>query len=209
MLPPRPEARSARVEDELAAAKRRLREVVAGERRAVTRQQAQAAGRALEQLLEACAAWTSAPRLALYAALPDEIPTRELFERVREEGKEVLLPRVDAARGLVFHRIEHWGELRPGVLRVSEPPAEAPEAFPGPGEPVLVPGVAFDRAGHRLGRGRGYYDAAFPPGPESPLLLGVGFGFQLRANVPHGSRDRRVDAIVTERGIHWVTRRSA
>jgi 5-formyltetrahydrofolate cyclo-ligase len=71
---------------------------------------------------------------------------------------------------------------------------------------VLLPGVAFDRNGWRLGRGGGHYDRAFPPGAESPWLVGVGYSFQWLAEVPHDSRDRRVDAIVTEHGWVWRAR---
>ena len=68
---------------------------------------------------------------------------------------------------------------------------------------VLVPGLAFDRSGNRLGRGGGDYDATFPPGEVAPRLVGVAWEFQLVTDVPHGSHDRRVDAIVTERGWVW------
>jgi 5-formyltetrahydrofolate cyclo-ligase len=76
---------------------------------------------------------------------------------------------------------------------------------PGPGDLVLVPGIAFDAQGYRLGHGLGCYDAAFPPGAASPpLLFGVAYEFQIVESVPHGSRDRRVDAIVTERTIRRI-----
>jgi len=65
---------------------------------------------------------------------------------------------------------------------------------------VLLPGVAFDAQGNRLGRGGGHYDATFPVGEPGPLLIGLAWSFQLIPAVPHGSRDRRVDAIVTEDG---------
>jgi 5-formyltetrahydrofolate cyclo-ligase len=143
--------------------------------------------------------------VGLYAALPDELPTRACFESLRRRGRTCLFPRMQAERGLVFHRIDAWGELSPGRFGVPEPPASAPVLAPGPGDVVLVPGVAFDARGHRLGRGSGCYDAAFPPGAESPpLLFGVAYEFQLVESVPHGSRDRRMDAIVTERTIRRI-----
>ena len=86
-----------------------------------------------------------------------------------------------------------------------EPPSGA-AVRPAAGDVVVVPGVAFDRAGGRLGRGRGYYDRAFPVGEaDAPRLVGFAYAVQLVEHVPCDSRDRRVDAIVTEEGVHRVT----
>jgi 5-formyltetrahydrofolate cyclo-ligase len=71
---------------------------------------------------------------------------------------------------------------------------------------AVVPGVAFDRAGHRLGRGGGSYDRAFGTAAAMPFLIGAGYAFQLRPHVPHESRDRSLDAIVTESGFVWPRR---
>jgi 5-formyltetrahydrofolate cyclo-ligase len=70
---------------------------------------------------------------------------------------------------------------------------------------VLVPGVAFDRAGGRLGRGAGYYDRAFPvSAPSAPLLIGVAYEIQRVDRLPLVETDRRMDAVVTERALHWT-----
>lgn len=144
-----------------------------------------------------------APRVALYAALPDELPTRPLFEALAAQGCQRLLPRLDHG-ALVFVPISAWEELVPGALGVPEPPpSRAPLALQA-GDVAMVPGVGFDREGNRLGRGGGHYDRAFAA--NAPWLLGVCFQLQLVAHVPHGSQDRPMDAIVTERGIQVPTR---
>jgi 5-formyltetrahydrofolate cyclo-ligase len=193
------------VEAPLDAAKRHLRRRLAALRRAVTPEAAQQAGLAVARELLGCELFRSAQRVALYAALPDELPTRPCFEALRARGALALLPRCADAAGLVFHALERWEDLRAGRYGVPEPPAGAPAVEARAADLVLVPGVAFDARGQRLGRGGGFYDATFPPGAAAPPLFGVGYEFQVVEAVPHGSRDRRMDAIVTERGIRWVT----
>jgi 5-formyltetrahydrofolate cyclo-ligase len=193
------------MEAELAVQKRILRAALGARRRELPAEVAAAAGRMIAAQLLTAPELDSAGAIGLYAALPDEVPTRPIFDGLRLRGRVCLFPRMQGGHGLAFHRIDDWDELRPGRFGVAEPAQAAPLQAPGPGDVVLVPGVAFDAAGHRLGRGSGCYDAAFPPGAASPpLLFGIAYEFQVVASVPHGSRDRRVDAIVSERTIRRV-----
>ena len=190
---------------ELTERKRILRVALAARRRGVPADVAAAAGRMLAAQLLTAPELEVAYCIGFYAALADEVPTRPCFERLRRHGRLCSFPRMQSSGGLSFHRVDAWEELRPGRHGVPEPSASAPLLAPGSSDVVLVPGVAFDAGGHRLGRGAGCYDAAFPPGAASPpLLFGVAYEFQVVAAVPHGSRDRRVDAIVTERTIRRV-----
>jgi 5-formyltetrahydrofolate cyclo-ligase len=191
---------------DLEVAKRRLRCEMAARRRGVRRDVLEAAGREVAARLAGCPAFLAARRIAFYAALPDELPTRACFEAALERGCCALFPAVEGERRLVFRPVERWEDLRPGRYGVPEPPKTGPAVRPTKADLVLVPGVAFDADGHRLGRGGGCYDAAFPPGASAPLLYGVGFEFQVLDAVPHGSRDRRMDAIVTERIIRRMSR---
>jgi 5-formyltetrahydrofolate cyclo-ligase len=193
---------------DLELAKRHLRLEMGARRRAVSREEAEAAGRELAAQLETCPAFLAARRVAFYAALSDELPTRLAFDAALARGCQALFPAVVGERRLVFRAVERWEELQPGRFGIREPPKQGALQRLEEGDLVLVPGVAFDAAGHRLGRGGGYYDAAFPPGAAGPLLYGVGFEFQVVDAVPHGSRDRRMDAIVTERVFRQVPRES-
>jgi 5-formyltetrahydrofolate cyclo-ligase len=138
--------------------------------------------------------------VALYAALPDEIPMDRLAVAVRTSGRELLLPR-SAPDGHAFASVESLDALRAGRFGVLEPSPDAPVATLRAHDLVLVPGVAFDRAGGRLGRGRGWYDRALPRGAASPRIFGVGFAFQLVESVPMAPHDRSVDGFVSESGV--------
>ena len=193
---------------DLTAAKCRMRREMAVRRRGVGRDEAEAAGRELAARLASCPAFLAARRVAFYAALPDELPTRVAFDAALERGCCALFPAVEGERRLVFRPLERWEDLRSGRYAVPEPPKAGSAVRLTEDDLVLVPGVAFDADGHRLGRGGGCYDAAFPAGASAPLLYGVGFEFQVVDAVPHGSRDRRMDAIVTERIIRQMPRNS-
>jgi 5-formyltetrahydrofolate cyclo-ligase len=190
------------VDAELAAAKRRLRDRLVARRRAVTPETAQAAARAVTEHLCAEAAVVGAARVGLYAALPDELPTRPVFEALAASAV-LLLPRL-REQALEFAPVARWEDLQPGRYGILEPAARIGAVALAEGDVVLVPGVAFDRAGNRLGRGGGFYDRALPGGAGSPLRIGVAYDFQLVDSVPHDSRDRPVDAIVTERELCFM-----
>ena len=190
-----------------ASDKRRLRRVFSSLRRAVPPDEAaRVASRIVAQLL-ADPAVRSARRVALYAAHGGEVPSRPIFDALQERGVPCLFPRALEQHALAFAVVADWSELRPGRYGVLEPPAQAVVARPEEGDLVLVPGVAFDREGNRLGRGQGFYERAFPASaPGSPRLIGVAYQIQLVAALPHTETDRRMDAVVTELGLHWVGR---
>jgi 5-formyltetrahydrofolate cyclo-ligase len=144
--------------------------------------------------------YVSAGRVALYAALPDEIPTGPLLEAVRASGREILLPR-SAPAGPAFASVDSLDTLRPGPLGVLEPPSQAAVASLDSRDLVFVPGIAFDAAGGRLGRGLGWYDRALSRIRPSLRVFGVGFAFQLVDVVPTAPHDRAVEGFVSEQGV--------
>ena len=83
--------------------------------------------------------------------------------------------------------------------QLQEPPAGSPRVAPERIDVMLVPGVAYDGEGHRLGQGRGYYDRFLAQAPRA-LRLGLCHDFQLVAAVPHRAGDEPVDYIVTPEG---------
>jgi len=195
---------------DLAAEKRRLRRSIAQGRRAVAADEAARVAEQIASRLLAEVVVRRARRIALYAALPDEVPSRPLFDALTTLHKTLLLPRVLRENELAFAVVTDWSALRPGRYGVLEPPVLAVTIEPEEGDLVLVPGVAFDRAGNRLGRGKGCYDRAFPSGAaRPPLLMGVAYDLQVVDAVPHAARDRRMDAVVTQSELHWTGRSAA
>ena len=138
-----------------------------------------------------------ASSILLYHSLPDEVCTHQAIATLRHAGKQVLLPKVTGDGEMVL--LPCGDQLRAGAFGILEP-TDGPDpthdqatALP----PVaVVPGMAFDRQGHRLGRGRGYYDRLLSRSNPRPYLIGLCFPFQMVGSVPTDDRDIPMDDIV-------------
>lgn len=175
--------------------RRRLRDLPAGHRAAAA---AQVAQRLREQ-----AVWRRAGVVLAFMPLPDELDLTGLLAAALREGKLLCLPRFDPSRGSYEAAVirDLHADLRPGRFGILEPaPARPGRALNGL-DLTLAPGVGFDHAGHRLGRGRGFYDRLLAQ--VSGVKCGVGFDEQLIAALPVEPHDVKLDCIVTP--THWLT----
>ncbi|MEE9382041.1 MAG: 5-formyltetrahydrofolate cyclo-ligase [Nannocystaceae bacterium] len=153
--------------------------------------------------------WQRAQVVAGFVGVGTEPDTRPLLCRALEGGKRLILPRVVSKRDLVFAEVTDLDQLVPASFGLLEPAPAVPgvRLSESGADVVLVPGLAFDREGRRLGYGRGYYDRAL-----APLAGGVTVfaGLVLHAclleagdDVPTAVQDVPVHCVVTEHGIHW------
>ena len=132
-----------------------------------------------------------------YHALPDEADPALLLERLVELGCHIAYPRV-TGRGLPleFHRVPDGEVLAPGAFGIQEPLDIWPRATPNI---LLVPLIAFDSSGHRLGYGGGFYDRTLAM--LKVLAIGIAYAGQETDILPHQPHDAKLDAILTERGL--------
>ncbi len=102
-----------------------------------------------------------------------------------------------------------WGTepLQPGLWGLMEPVLT--QHFTPPVDLLLVPGLAFDLDGYRIGYGKGFYDALLDHLDDRILTLGVGFALQLHPRLPREPRDLPVQGLLTEKGLRWVEAREA
>ncbi len=126
---------------------------------------------------------------------PDITP---LFSWALERGKGLLLPRVEGQE-LRLIRVEEDASLSPGAFCILEP-SGGEEVSPQKVDLSLIPGVAFDPWGYRIGYGKGYYDRIL--GRLGGLRVGVCYQFQLLEEVPRDDWDMPVDLVVTEEKIY-------
>ena len=132
-----------------------------------------------------------------FVSLPYEVDTWPLMQQMLEEGKRVVVPRVQKDELLVSEVRDPERELAPGAFRVWEP---TPQAVRPIGlenvDVVLVPGLAFDRRGHRLGHGRGYFDRFLSRLPATTRTVGLCFDFQLLDRLPTSPHDQTVQTVL-------------
>ena len=134
-----------------------------------------------------------------YYSLPDEVDTHQLVDDLVAEGKRVLLPKVVDDETMEIRRYTGRQDLTEGPLRLLEPVGEPFNDYARI-DVILVPGLAFDATGHRLGRGRGYYDrffsSLFTIHPSLFTSIGVCFDFQKVPEVPTDVHDVPVDEVI-------------
>ena len=141
-----------------------------------------------------------------YASFGSELDTRPFLRAVLAGGRALVLPRVDrGARRLALHEVRDLDtDLQPGTWGIPEPaPARCRAVALAEVDFVLVPGVAFDPSGGRVGYGAGYYDRLLAAlAPPAPPLVAAAFELQVVPAVPVLPTDRRVDLVVTESRIY-------
>lgn len=135
--------------------------------------------------------------VALYAAVPGEIDPAPARPTLEARGARIVLPRVHGDGHLEL--VAAQGALSPGFRGVLEP--DGPAVPPGDVDVIVVPGVAFDLDGGRLGQGGGHYDRLLSALGTSTTAVGFAFGFQVVQHVPLLDHDRPVDIVVTDEGV--------
>jgi 5-formyltetrahydrofolate cyclo-ligase len=186
----------------LNSAKAGLRQQVRERLNGMTPQQRAEASFKICSRLRQQAVWNSAGSILLFAPMLSEPDVWPLLEEALAAGKTVALPRFSAeTKTYLAARIQDLErDLRRGQLGIREPTKACAEFPLSRLELVLVPGVAFDLQGRRLGRGKGYYDRLLTN--VRGVKCGVGFNEQIVDLIPVGPLDIQLDCILTP--TRWV-----
>ncbi len=135
--------------------------------------------------------FVAARRVLLFHSLPDEVCTHRFLQEIAET-KQVFLPIVQG-RKMWVTEFRSNDALRQGAFRIQEPQGEP---YAGMIDAAVVPGVAFDNAGHRLGRGKGYYDKFLAT--NDCYKIGLCFSFQRLPSIPSEAHDVLMDEVVSD-----------
>ena len=166
-----------------------------------------AKGEAVARLLKSWAPLKQSSSIAAFRAFGSEVNLDPLIRSLLADGRQVYVPRVRAGKTLELCRVKDlengWIQHRFGVLEPAGGPGMdgEPEVDPASIDLYLMPGVAFDPAGNRLGFGMGYYDDLVRKAGSRPVRVGVAFDCQMMDALPVDVWDERVDWIATESGV--------
>jgi len=191
--------------------KRTLRESLIAARDALPAAMRARASRSIADRIAALPEWRAARVVLLTLPFRSEWDARLAVRDALADGKTVAVPRVDAParmlHALVIEDLER--DVEPGYRGIPEPRADRPAIPLDRIDWVLVPGIAFDPAGKRLGYGGGYYDRLLPLLPPAAERVAGAFEAQIVERVPAARHDIGVDCIVTERRMLACSRMPA
>jgi len=182
----------------LSARKSALRKTLRQLRRALPRAARRRAARRAAVHLARVARACNARHVAAYLGLPEEIDTAPLLALLRRQRCVLYVPKLAGPGRLRFTRLGARAALRRNGYGIAEPVAGS---RPARLDLIVVPVVAFDGAGRRLGMGGGYYDRLLARPRQRPWRVGFAFAAQEVARVPADAHDVLLDAVVTERGL--------
>ena len=197
-------------QENLARAKQELRQRLKAVRQSLDPEWVLQASQAIQETLVQLPEYQSSRSIMSYVSTGKEVETHRLLLRMKRESKVVVIPWCEGDELRLF-RWESFDELDRGTLNILEPrpdlrSKETKIFSPHELDLVLVPGLAFDRNGNRLGRGRGYYDRFLKTLPRRVVRIGLAFECQLVERVPVSPNDEKVDLILTEFRTYRVPR---
>ncbi len=177
--------------------KKEIRQFVREVKKTYTAEELDIKSEIIIQQVIALPIWQSAHSVLLYNALPDEVRTLKLIEAALRVGKQIFLPVVEGER-LQLRRYNAATHVKKEpVFGIYEPVGENyPVCQYANIDLAVVPGMAFDSRGNRLGRGKGYYDKLIPQ--LDVYTVGICFDFQYMDEIPSSSHDIPMDVVVTE-----------
>lgn len=173
--------------------KQTLRRQIRERKRAMTEAEIVAAGETLGRLFAESALYQNARTIYGYLPYNQEVRTVPMLRRAIREGKRVAVPKVYGDE-MKFIYLDDFSQVEKGYAGIPEPIADAPIAD-DPTALVLMPGLAFDREGHRIGYGGGFYDKFLAKEPNHPTLA-LCYAFQMQEHLETEEFDIPVDCVL-------------
>jgi 5-formyltetrahydrofolate cyclo-ligase len=177
-----------------------LRQVMLKKRKQLSAEDCRNAGLHIQRALLESEEYVRAKHLVLYASIHNEVDLYVVMHDAMASGRKVLLPSI-YDKGLIFREVTEASALRKGAFGIMEPSASNRTYPPEQADLIVVPGVAFDLQGHRIGYGKGYYDKALHSLEGQGKLVAVCYDFQLVEEIAGEPHDVKVDMIITEKRV--------
>jgi len=171
------------------------------QRRAVSHDEWIYASKLAQQQLSRLPEFTTARCIALYSPFQNEIDTADLLQMAFSNGSRVLFPAV-CGSSMLLRQVTAIEDLEEGAYGILEPCANGVDHQADEPDLIVVPGVAFDMRGHRIGYGKGYYDRFLHHADLNAKLIGLCHDFQIvEGNLPAEEHDICMNMIVSEKRL--------
>ncbi len=162
----------------------------------MTREEVQIKSRAATKIFLQSNAYKKASSIMIYMPIQNEIDTDEIFKTALKDGKNIIFP--VTKKEIVPYIATKQTKFKKGNFGVNEP-CGAAKALPQSIDVVIVPGIAFDKTGARIGFGKGYYDVFLPK--TKAVKIGLCYEFQLCRKIQTEKHDIKMDFVITEKEI--------
>lgn len=173
--------------------KKEMRATIRSKKRAMTEREIVSAGEKLGKLLRESALYQQAKSIYGYLPYNQEVRTVEMLRQAQADGKRVAVPKC-YGNEMRFLWLDDLSQVAPGYAGIPEPVADEPVAEDETAL-VLMPGLAFDPEGHRIGYGGGFYDRFLAQEPNHPTLA-LCYGFQMVEHLETEEFDIPVDQVI-------------
>ena len=174
--------------------------MILARRKALSTTEARSSGLMIQKAFIASEAFRRAGVIGLYAPIHNEVDTAEVCAQALATAKKVLYPAVCGDK-LEFRRILAPGMLQKGTFGILEPAVSCEPLDPSDADLVVIPGIAFDAAGKRIGYGKGYYDKTLHHLEGQGKLVGFCYDFQLVDAIAGEPHDVLMDLLITEKRV--------
>ncbi|MEK9160390.1 MAG: 5-formyltetrahydrofolate cyclo-ligase [Patescibacteria group bacterium] len=153
---------------------------------------------AIRRRLEELPAYQDAKKILIYVSAKDEVATHALIKDALATGRQLYVPKIHEGT-LAICPLTTWEDLQPGTFGILEPSDTATPAQPEEMDLIVVPGLAFDTRGHRIGYGKGHYDKLLKS--TKGYKVGLAFAEQVIETVPDEAHDVPLDLIITDKSL--------
>jgi 5-formyltetrahydrofolate cyclo-ligase len=180
--------------------KRKLRQIMLAKRRVLSAAEASEFGQVIQRSFIASAEFGRADMVGLYAPIHNEVDTSEVLKVLLASRRAALYPAV-TGDVMEFRRVLDAGMLRRGTFGIPEPDASCEVIDPDLADLIVVPGIAFDTAGKRIGYGKGFYDRALHHLEGKGKLVGFCYDCQVVEAIAGEPHDVTMDLLITEKRV--------
>jgi 5-formyltetrahydrofolate cyclo-ligase len=177
-----------------------IRRLMLARRRSLSQEEFHSASLSIQHIFLETEEYLHARGIVVYASIHKEVDTEEIVRTALESGKKVAFPAV-VHHGLVFREVTEISLMKRGAFGIMEPCQTGRSFELDEADIFVLPGIAFDLNGHRIGYGKGYYDKTLHRLEGQGRLVGLCYDFQLVDRIAGEPHDVKMDVIISEKRI--------